>query len=244
LKAVATLLASPCWTRKNCGVTTGPGLVDCVLLLGQLLEVTMPFLVLDLEMSGPEPGYNEIIQVGAVLYDDDWTERGTYLSNVYPENEEAFTASSEKVHNLSLADLEDAPMIYDVLPEMEEWIIDKLGIVKRGPATDNVPFLRDVVICGQSVIHDINFLRQAYIDEKLKWPYSRTLVDLHTLSYFVFRVLKKNGRPTPNRLSLTAIAAHFGFEREGDFHNALEDAQLTANCLKEIFKLGDGMTLA
>ncbi len=204
----------------------------------------MPFLVLDLEMSGPDPAYNEIIQLGAVLFDDDWQERGQYLTNVYPENEEAFTASSEKVHNLSLSDLDDAPMIYDVLPELEEWIIEKLNIVKRGPATDNVPFLRDVVICGQSVIHDINFLRQAYTDEKLKWPYSRTLVDLHTLSYFVFRVLKKNGRKTPERLSLTAIAAYFGFEREGDFHNALEDADLTAKCLKEIFRLGDGMTVA
>jgi DNA polymerase III subunit epsilon len=203
----------------------------------------MPFLVLDLEMSGPDPAYNEIIQLGAVLFDDDWQERGQYLTNVYPENEEAFTASSEKVHNLSLADLDDAPMIYDVLPELEEWIIKNLNIVKRGPATDNTPFLREVVICGQSVIHDINFLRQAYTDEKLKWPYSRTLLDLHTLSYFVFRVLKKNGRPVPDRRSLTAIAAYFGFEREGDFHNALEDADLTAKCLKEIFRLGDGFSM-
>lgn len=209
----------------------------------------MPFLVLDLEMSGPDPGWNEIIQVGAVLYDDNWIERGQYLTNVYPENEEAFTASSEKVHNLSLADLEDAPMIYDVLPAMEEWIITQLNITKRGratngPATDNLPYLRDVVICGQSVIHDIHFLQEAYRNEKLKWPYSRTLVDLHTLSYFVFKILKKKGRKTPERLSLTAIAAHFGFEREDDFHNALEDAVLTAQCLKEIFKLGDGMTPA
>ncbi len=209
----------------------------------------MPFLVLDLEMSGPEPGWNEIIQIGAVLFDDNWIERGQYLTNVYPENEEAFTASSEKVHNLSLADLEDAPMIYDVLPALEEWIIKQLNITKPhqrtgGPASDNLPYLRDVVICGQSVIHDIHFLQEAYRNEKLKWPYSRTLVDLHTLSYFIFRILKKKGRKTPDRLSLTAIAAHFGFEREDDFHNALEDAVLTAQCLKEIFKLGDAMTPA
>lgn len=203
----------------------------------------MPFLVLDLEMSGPDPGWNEIIQIGAVLYDDNWLERGQYLTNVYPENEEAFTASSEKVHNLSLADLEDAPMIYDVLPELEEWIITQLNITKRGPASDNLPYLRDVIICGQSVIHDIHFLQEAYRNEKLKWPYSRTLVDLHTLSYFVFRVLKKNGRKTAERLSLTAIAAYFDFEREDTFHNALEDAVLTAKCLKAIYKLGDTMTL-
>ena len=60
----------------------------------------MPYLVVDLEMSGPEPGYHEIIQIGAVLLNDNWVELGTFLTNVYPENEEAFTASAEKVHGL------------------------------------------------------------------------------------------------------------------------------------------------
>ena len=199
----------------------------------------MPFLVLDLEMTGPEPDYNEIIQVGAVLFDDDWNERGQYLTNVYPENEEGFSSESEKIHNLSLAELQDAPMIYDVLPEMETWIIKQLGLVKRGPSTDNSGLLRDVIICGQSVINDINFLKEAYRLEKLKWPYSRTLIDLHTLAYFVFRVMKKRKQRVPDRLSLTAIAAYFGLEREGDFHNALEDAVLTAQCLKKVFALGE-----
>ncbi|RCR66096.1 3'-5' exonuclease [Larkinella punicea] len=203
----------------------------------------MPFLVLDLEMTGPEPDWNEIIQVGAVLFDDNWVEKGQYLTNVYPENEDAFSSSSEKIHNLSLADLEDAPMIYDVLPELEEWIIKQLGIQKTQKTTDNNPYLREVIICGQSVINDINFLKEAYRLEKLKWPYSRTLVDLHTLSYFAFRILKKNKKPVPQRLSLKEIAGHFGFERESDIHNALEDAVLTAKCLKEVFKLADHLKL-
>lgn len=208
----------------------------------------MPYLVLDLEMTGPEPDYNEIIQIGAVLFDDNWVEKGQYLTNVYPENKEAFSSSSEKIHNLSLADLEEAPMIYDVLPELEEWICTQLGLRVPKGQLDRTPFLRDVIICGQSVINDINFLKEAYRYEKLKWPYSRVLLDLHTLSYFTFRVLKANagspaGRKIPDRLSLTAIANYFGFAREDGFHNALEDALLTAQCLKEVFKLGDGMKL-
>lgn len=208
----------------------------------------MPYLVLDLEMSGPEPDYNEIIQIGAVLFDDDWVERGQYLTNVYPENKEAFSSSSEKIHNLSLADLDDAPMIYDVLPELEEWICNQLGLRVPKGQVDRTPFLRDVIICGQSVINDINFLKEAYRYEKLRWPYSRVLLDLHTLAYFTFRVLKANagspaGRKTPDRLSLTAIANYFGFAREDGFHNALEDAVLTAQCLKEVFKLGEKMKL-
>lgn len=201
----------------------------------------MPFLVLDIEMTGPEPGWNEIIQIGAELFDDHWNSLGTYLQNVYPENEEAFTAKSEEVHGLSLDDLEDAPMIYDVLPEFEEWVQTRLGR-KKGTA-QNPPNLFDVVICGQSVIYDINFLRYAYRQEKMKWPFSNKMVDLHTVSYLFFMILEKNGQPVPRTLSLGTVAKYFGFEREEDTHNALEDAQLTARCFKEFFKLVDKVKL-
>ncbi len=53
----------------------------------------MPYLVLDLEMTGPEPDYNEIIQIGAVLFDDNWVEKGQYLTNVYPETKQLWTES-------------------------------------------------------------------------------------------------------------------------------------------------------
>ena len=185
---------------------------------------------MDIEMSGPDPGYNEIIQLGAELFDDDWNALGTHLTNVYPENEEAFTASAEEVHGLSLSDLEDAPMIYDVIPEFEKWIKSK---------THGVP-LHQTVICGQSVIYDINFLRFAYSNEKLKWPFSNKMLDLHTVSYLYFMILEKNGQKVPRSLSLGTVSGFFGFEREEETHNALEDAQLTAKCLKEIFgRLGD-----
>ncbi|QJW89551.1 3'-5' exonuclease [Spirosoma taeanense] len=203
----------------------------------------MPFLVLDLEMTGPEPDYNEIVQIGAVLFDDEWVEKGQYLTNVYPENEDAFSSASEKIHNLSLSDLEDAPMMYDVLPELEEWICKQLGIRVPPGQLDRTPYLRNVILCGQSVINDINFLKEAYRYEKLKWPFSRVLLDLHTLSYFLFRILRANGRNVPDRLSLTAIASYFGFAREDGFHNALEDSVLTARCLKEVFKLSESMKL-
>jgi DNA polymerase III epsilon subunit-like protein len=32
----------------------------------------MPYLIFDLEMSGGEVGFNEIIQIGAVLAGDNW----------------------------------------------------------------------------------------------------------------------------------------------------------------------------
>lgn len=204
----------------------------------------MHYLVLDLEMTGPEPGWNEIIQIGACLYDENWNELGQYLSNVYPENEESFSSYAEKVHNLSLADLDDAPMIYDVLPAFEAWILETAGMREdRLSAEQRRRFLRDVIICGQSVINDINFLRFAYRHEKLEWPYSHKLIDLHTLSFFLFQILERNGVQVPRSLSLKAVAAFFGFEREGEHHNALEDAVITAKCLKQVMAYSQRLQL-
>ena len=194
----------------------------------------MAFLVLDIEMTGPEPGWNEIIQIGAEFFDDQWNSLGTYLQNVYPENEEAFTAKSEEVHGLSLDDLEDAPMMFDVLPAFEKWI-KKLNSGKPG--------MSNVIICGQSVVYDINFLRFAYRHEKMNWPFSNKQIDLHTVSYLFFKILEKNGQSVPKSLSLGSVSGYFGFEREDETHNALEDAQLTARCFKEFFKLIDKVKL-
>lgn len=194
----------------------------------------MSFLVLDIEMTGPEPGWNEIIQIGAEFFDDQWRSLGTYLQNVYPENEEAFTAKSEEVHGLSIDDLEEAPMIFDVIPEFEKWL-KKLNSGK--------PNLSNVIICGQSVVYDINFLRFAYRKEKINWPFSNKQIDLHTVSYLFFKILEKNGQSVPRSLSLGSVSGYFGFEREDETHNALEDAQLTARCFKEFFKLIDKVKL-
>jgi len=205
--------------------------------------ITMNYLVLDLEMTGTEPGWHEIIQIGACIYTEHWELKGTYLQNVYPENEEAYSESAYAVHGLSLEDLKDAPMIYDVLPAFEEWILEKAAGPRKLVGGQRFGFLRNTIICGQSVINDINFMKFAYRNEKLKWPFSNKLLDLHTLSYFLFRVLKANGRSTPKSLSLGSIAAYFGYEREGEIHNALEDAELTADCFKEIFSFEETMKI-
>lgn len=189
----------------------------------------MPYLVVDLEMSGPEPGYHEILQIGAVLLNDNWTELGTFFSNVYPENEEAFTASAEQIHGLSWDELQEAPMVYEVLEDFEKWI---RKLLKRQSGS-----LHDVIICGQSVIFDINFLKFAYSGENLDWPFSNKLIDLHTIAYYTFRILEANGKSTPRSLSLKAISSWFGFEREDKTHNALEDAQLTMLCLQQFFQM-------
>jgi DNA polymerase III epsilon subunit-like protein len=85
----------------------------------------MPYLILDLEMSGQEAGYHDIIQIGALLADNDWKVLSKFETLVYPDNEETFSSYSEKVHGISLEDLEDA------LPRTMLWRILRLGFVRH-----------------------------------------------------------------------------------------------------------------
>lgn len=191
----------------------------------------MFYLVLDLEMSGPDPEWNEVIQIGAVLCNGKWEELGQFITNVYPENKEAFSAPSQKIHDLSLADLQDAPMLYEAIENFEKWILETL----KYKGTDKQSVFRNVAICGQSVMYDINFLRAGYNKEKVDWSFSHTQLDLHQLSFLMFKILSANGYDVPHKRSLEAISGYFELEREGDTHNALEDSILTKDCLAAIF---------
>jgi DNA polymerase III subunit epsilon len=188
------------------------------------------YLVLDLEMTGPDPEWNEIVQIGAVLCNSNWKELGRFITNVYPENKQAFSSASEKIHDLSLAELENAPILFDALENFEKWILKSLN--SNEFQKENL--FRDIIISGQSVMYDINFLRAAYTKQKMKWLFNHTQLDLHTLSWFLFKILEENGFETPVKRSLGSIAAFFELEREGNTHNALEDAVLTKDCLSGV----------
>jgi DNA polymerase-3 subunit epsilon len=190
-------------------------------------------IVLDLEMTGPEPGWNEIIQIGAIFTDGQFNELGSFSTLVFPENKESFSMLSGEIHGITQYDLQDAPMVHDALELFENWILNCLR-EKSGVRNPTRADLRKCVICGQSIMYDINFLRHAYKQVKLDYPFSNTTLDLHNLSYFLFKILEKNKIAVPKSRSLNAVAGFFGFERESDEHNALEDARITGQCMKAV----------
>ncbi len=195
----------------------------------------MHYLVIDLEMSGDDPSWHEILQIGAVLYTDSWVEKGRYKTNVYPENEEAFSQSSEEVHGLSLQELREAPMLNEVLPAFEEWIVKTLGL--RPDPFDNSRNLKGTKIAGLGIVNDFAFLRAAYGFDQRKWPFSYTMLDMQSITHVLFPILREAGMNPPQRQSLDAIAKFFGLEREGMDHDALEDALITGDCFRELYKL-------
>ncbi|GEM_PF-226434 len=201
------------------------------LLFPQFNFECMPYLVYDVETTGLEPGYHEIIQLGAVLYNDKWEQLDTYLSNVYPQFPDRFSIPASKIHELTLADLEDAPMIYEVIEDFEAWLLAQVGSFRKQREE-----LRNIVVCGQNVTTDVNFMRYAYREAKVSWEYSHRVLDLFVLANFYFRILRANKIGTPKSLGLGAIAEFFGLSRAEEAHNALEDSILTGKCIRIILR--------
>lgn len=190
----------------------------------------MYYLIFDVETTGLEVGYHEIIQLGACLYDSKWHQISTFLTNIYPEHKDRFSIPASKVHELSIYDLDEAPQLHDALENFEDWVLKNIS----GGRQNGRSALRNVMLCGQSVTTDINFLKTAYNQQHITWEFSYRVLDLFVLSNYFFTILRFNNISTPKSLSLGAVAEYFGFERETEVHNALEDAILTAKCLKII----------
>jgi|APHig6443718053_1056840.scaffolds.fasta_scaffold07029_3 DNA polymerase-3 subunit epsilon len=197
----------------------------------------MYYLVVDLEMTGPKPGYHDIIEIGAVLLNDDWGKMSTFGSLIYPQDVDTFTSSAEAIHGISLDDLEDAPLLGEVLDDFEMWI-------RKSLRRDEFSNLSDVMVCGQGILHDLNFLQYAYEEENKQWPFSKKVLDLISITYFGFKILSNNGVTVPKTHGLSAVAGYFGLARSENEHDAVEDAILTAACFQKFnelfskFKLG------
>jgi DNA polymerase-3 subunit epsilon len=200
----------------------------------------MHYLIFDVETTGLEVGYHEIIQLGACLYNDRWNQISTFLTNIYPEHKDRFSIPASRIHELSIYDLDEAPQLHDALDSFEQWILKNTGGGRQAGRNT----LKNVMICGQSVTTDINFLKTAYSQIHLSWEFSHRVLDLFVLSNYFFMILRANNINTPKSLGLGAVAEYFGFERETEVHNALEDAVLTAKCLKIIIRNGKKFQVA
>ena len=192
----------------------------------------MPYLIIDLEMSGSEYGFHDIIQIGAVLADDKLNSLGEFSSLVYPKNDAVFSEEAEEIHGISILDLEEAELIHDVLEQFENWIRQKLNRKK----TDK---LKDVIICGQSIMNDINFLMVEYKEQHLEWPFSYRILDLMSITEMMYRIYDNNKIERPKSYSLRSVAKFLNIKIEEQKHDALEDARITFECFKKYYNQVD-----
>ncbi len=195
------------------------------------------YLCIDLEMSGSIPGTHDIIQIGAVLLNQNFEAVSEFESLIYPENEADFDPGSKRIHGISRFELDEAPSLEEMLDDLEAWLQDEGGYTSRKA-------MQSIKICGQGINNDISFLKASYETVNLTWPFAYQFIDLQDIALFYRHMLQANNMDFPQRLSLDAIAQFLKMERTRDKHNALEDAELTARCLAELFRRAKEIKLA
>lgn len=164
-----------------------------------LLLFPEDYTVVDIETTGFDPMFDEIIEVAGIKYRGR-NEVGRFQSLVKPDDgiPDYITALAGITNEM----VADAPGIEDVLPRFLE-------------------FIGEDIVVGHNVHFDVNFLYDYAEDFELK-PFSNDLVDTLRLSRRLYPELQSH--------KLSALAAHFGVEPDGE-HRALADCVTTQKCL-------------
>lgn len=164
-----------------------------------LLLFPEDYTVVDIETTGFDPMFDEIIEVAGIKYRGR-NEVGRFQSLVKPDDgiPDYITALTGITNEM----VADALGIEDVLPRFLE-------------------FIGEDIVVGHNVHFDVNFLYDYAEDFELK-PFSNDLVDTLRLSRRLYPELQSH--------KLSALAAHFGVEPDGE-HRALADCVTTQKCL-------------
>jgi DNA polymerase-3 subunit epsilon len=167
------------------------------------------FWSLDLETSGLSPGSDRILSVallpvrgGTIRYGE------RYASLVRPPDPASLSTEGLRAHHILPRDLESAPPIEAVLPEVDRRLREGVLLVHYAPL-------------------DLAFLREAYGRHGLAWPKPRAVDTVELLVRLHQRQHRFRPHPPQVRTSLAEARAALGLPPHRS-HDALADALATA----------------
>lgn len=176
-------------------------------LAGELSTLTpdMPLIILDTETTGLDHKTEKLIEIAAVkLVNGEVTE--TFSSLINPQKQ--IRRSSFMIHGISDEQVENAPMIEDVLPQFME-------------------FIGDLPYVAHNAIFDYSF-----INEASKVVYGKRFENRRIDTFEMYRSVF----PDDNSHGLSSLLARFGFDSEVK-HRALDDAMCLAKVYPRLEKL-------
>lgn len=194
-------------------------------------------IVMDIESSGLDSGRCGIWQIGASELENP---KNTFLQEARIDDEDEVTRESLIVIEKTEEELRDKKK------QSQKQLIENF--------LDWCKTCKERIIAGQNVGWDISFIQNKCLrynmHDKFHDATGVRIIDLHTIGnlkykekYGVFKL--KNGKSDMN---LSSVMEFCGLEdkrkildkgkviKEGDPHNALTDAKLTAECLKRLLK--------
>ena len=167
-------------------------------------------LVMDLEMSGPNPQMHEVLDLGGVRAQlaPGLTEEEAYGAKVRPKHIGNAVPGALKVTGYS-------PKAWKTAVELEEAFarIEEVG--------------RDAIVTGWGIGQDMAFLAESFQRLKRPWPFALVALDVQPIA----RALLKGG--SVDRFNLGHVADRLGIGRMGE-HGALADAYATYDVLVKL----------
>ncbi len=177
-----------------------------------LTTIPSKYTVIDIETTGLDPRYDEIIEIGALKINEGIIiekfeslvkPRGHYYDEY--GNECYIDEFITELTGITNEMLETAPDIENVLPKF-------------------IDFIKDDILAGHNVNFDINFLYDNLMDE-LNYTLSNDFVDLMRLARKIYPDYKNH--------KLKTISENLNIDTT-NHHRAIGDCEITNNCLMKL----------
>ncbi len=164
-------------------------------------------IVVDIETTGMEPLRNSILSIGALDFENPGE---TFYGECRVDEGAEVSSIALKINGFTREQIEDPkkPTSKELLEAFSQWMNN----------------IKDKTIAGDNIWFDIGFLEFNFKKNKMKWPFKKKIVELHEISPLTA------GLPW----SLDAILHMAGIPPRNDAHNALNDAELTAEAMARL----------
>ncbi len=193
----------------------------------------MNYLILDLEVTGDDPGWHDIVALSAVLCDENWKLISDFSTLLYPSEDDGFKLVADRNPRIDLTELKDAPLPFDALEKFEDWILKSLGY--RPDPIAKEEHLANVVLCGFKFMPAYSFLRIAYLEDNINWHFASGMLDLYSVLHFHTSKSKLNGIE-----SLKAAISTLDVKQDPEIDYLLRVPHLTRACFETLArKLGE-----
>lgn len=176
-----------------------------------VLDVVPALLVIDLEMSGPNPQMHEVLEVGAVraALGSGLPEEASWGARVRPRHIGNASTGALKVVGYSPKAWKDAIQLEEAFA--------RLGELGEG-----------ALVTGWGIGQDLAFLTESFRRVGREWPFAPAALDVQPIA----RALLK-GTGDVDRFNLGHVADRLGIGRMGE-HSALADAFATYDVLVKL----------
>ena len=179
--------------------------------IAETQNLSEKLLMIDLEMSGPNPREHEVLDVGGVLVKSEtgFPEISSWGSKVRPLH--IGTGNSEALATVAYTSKKwrDSISLEEAFEE-----ISRIG--------------KDTIITGWGIKQDLLFLKETYRRLNEKWPFSEFAIDVQDIARKMIK------RPEIDRYNLGHVADRLNIGRMAE-HSALGDAYTTYDVLTTLW---------